>query len=113
MNVWKLAVPFVLGIASLGATGCAVQEEVEVQSPPRPVAVREAPPAADYATEVVPVAPRADYVWIKGHWHYNGARWIWLPGRYEAPRRGARWVPAHYEGRGGAYYYVPGHWARY
>ena len=113
MNVWKLAVPFVATFASLYASGCAVHEEIEVQSPPRPVTVREAPPATDYAVEVAPAAPRTGYVWIKGHWHYNGARWIWRPGRYEASRRGARWVPAHYEGRGGAYYYVPGHWARY
>lgn len=112
MNVWKLAVPVVAVFASAFATGCTVHEDVEVvRAPPRAVEVRQAPPADQ--VEVVPVAPRADYVWLKGHWHWNGGRWVWIPGRYEVSRRGARWVPAHYEGRGGVYYYIPGHWARY
>jgi hypothetical protein len=112
MKVWKLAVPFVAGLASLYATGCATEERVVIHhTRPAPVQVREAPPPEQ--VEVVPAAPRADYIWIKGNWHWNGARWVWIAGHYEAQRVGARWVPAHYETRGGTYFYVPGHWAAY
>jgi hypothetical protein len=114
MNVWKLAAPIVACVASLYASGCAVQEEVDVAprtAPPPPVQVQQAPPP-DY-DEAVPVAPRANYIWVRGNWHWNGYRYVWLPGRYSAVRPGVRWVPARYEGRGGVYYFVPGHWARY
>lgn len=26
--------------------------------------------------------PRAGYVWIRGHWGWNGGEWIWTPGFY-------------------------------
>lgn len=109
---WKLAVPIVACVASLYATGCVVEAEMEpVRAPPQPVAVREAPPQ-DFV-ETVPVSRGADYVWIGGHQHWTGSRWVWIPGRYTAQRRGARWIPPHRENRGGVYYYVPGHWGRY
>lgn len=113
MNVWKLAVPFVLGLASLGATGCVTEERVVVHHQ-RPAAtrVRQAPPAAPMEVEAMP-APRANYVWVNGNWDWNGNRWVWSRGRWESQRSGARWIPAHYESRGGEYYYVPGHWGRY
>lgn len=113
MKVWKLAVPFVAGLASLYATGCVAEERVVVHSArPAPVRVRQAPPAQPAEVEV-DAAPRANYTWVRGYWDWNGSRWVWVRGRYEAARSGARWIPAHYETRGGEVYYVPGHWGRY
>jgi len=109
MNRWKLAIPVVACVASLYATGCTVREDVVVQ--PRPVQMRYAPPAEE-RTEVIPIAPSAEHLWVKGHWYWNGDRYAWRQGRYEARRMGYRWVPAHYETRGGYVYYVDGHWAR-
>jgi hypothetical protein len=112
MNVWKLAVLVIAGLASVFGAGCAAHEEVVVreEAPPREVVVQRAPPAE--VVEVTPAPPSTQVVWIKGHWHWNGADWVWIRGHYENRRVGYRWVPAHYEQRGPAYVYVPGHWSR-
>ena len=68
-----------------------------------------APPAEE--VEVAPPPPIVDMVWIKGHWHWNGAVWEWRRGHYGRPRVGWRWVPAHYSNRGGAWVYIGAHWA--
>jgi hypothetical protein len=109
MNRWKLALPVVAALVSLSATGCYAEADVEVRTPPQPVQVQAAPPPPQ--VEVAP-APRADYVWVGGHWDWTGARYVWLPGHYERQVRNARWVPAHYEQRGPVWYYIRGHWAR-
>ena len=122
MNRWKLAVPVVACVASLFAAGCAHEDRVVVRegaapaaaaavdAAPAEVVVQTAPPAEQ--VEVVPQAPGTEYVWIKGHWHWNGAQWTWRRGRYEARRVGYNWIPAHYEQRGRNYIYVDGHWGR-
>jgi len=141
MNLQQLAVP-VVSIASLFGVACTAEvhtvppprAEVVVAAPtiavapPRaevvvaapPVAVVEAAPAEVVVrtkppverVEVIGVAPSANHVWIKGHWHWNGVEWIWNPGRYEIRRVGLQWYPAQYVERGGAMYYVSGHWGR-
>ncbi len=108
MNRWKLAVPLVVCIVSLFVFGCATQASVAVNAAgPQEVVVAQAPPAPQ--VEVVPVAPSVDHVWIRGHWHWNGAAWIWRGGHYEL-RRGFAWVPASYVQRGGGVVYIEGHW---
>ena len=123
MNRWKLFVPVVAGVASLFAAGCATREvvvregpppsagaTVSVEAEPSEVVVNTAPPAEQ--VEVVPAAPVGDYVYIKGHWHWNGGTWVWNRGHYEVRRSGWRWVPAHYAQRGPNWIYVSGHWGR-
>jgi hypothetical protein len=116
MNRWKLAVPVVACVAALFAAGCAHEDRVVVQSgpqqeaPPQEIVVSTAPPAEQ--VEVIPQAPGTEYVWIKGHWHWNGAQWQWRAGRYEARRVGYRWIPAHYEQRGPRFIYIGGYWGR-
>lgn len=74
------------------------------------VFVRVAPPAP--IVEPLPPPPRGErYVWVPGHWHWNGHRYVWRSGHYAVrPRRYTAWVPAHYDQRPGGWYYVPGHW---
>jgi hypothetical protein len=31
-------------------------------------------------------APAPNMVWIEGTWHWDGARYVWLPGRWESRR---------------------------
>ena len=81
-----------------------------VETVPSEVVVKAPPPAE--RIEVMTVAPSANHVWIKGHWHWNGGEWIWNPGRWEVKRVGFRWVPAQYINRGGNVYFVAGHWGR-
>jgi hypothetical protein len=108
MNVWKLAVPVVACAIPLFGTGCVTREVVVER--PREVVVQKAPPAE--VVEVQTAAPSAEHVWIKGHWHWNGADWQWVRGHWETRRVGYVWIPAHYEQRGGSYAYVPGYWGR-
>jgi hypothetical protein len=95
---------------TVSATVAVEAPPPEQVGPPGEVTVQTAPPPVQ--VEVVPVAPSARHVWIAGHWHWNGVRWVWLRGRYTMGRVGMRWVPAHYANRGGAYVYIGGHWAR-
>jgi hypothetical protein len=85
--------------------GCTVRETV------RPVGgevvVRDAPPAEQ--VEVEP-AVRAGYIWVRGHWVWNGARYAWIRGHYEVVRAGHAWVPGHWERRPGGYVWVEGYW---
>jgi hypothetical protein len=106
MTRWKLVVPLVASLGAPLAAGCATHAEA-VTAGPHEVVVTQAPPPAQ--AEVVPVAPSVDHVWIRGHWHWDGAAWVWRPGHYEI-RRGFAWVPAHYEQRGPNWIYIEGHW---
>jgi hypothetical protein len=47
--------------------------------------------------EAIPPPPGARYVWVPGHWHWNGYRYVWIAGRYEI--RQPHWA-----------HYVPGRW---
>ncbi|HTR77548.1 MAG TPA: hypothetical protein VMH39_05540 [Gemmatimonadaceae bacterium] len=71
-------------------------------------AVRE-PPAE--RVEVIPAAPGASYVWIKGHWLWRDNDYVWTPGRWEAPPAGERvWVEGHWAHEARGWYWVEGHW---
>jgi WXXGXW repeat (2 copies) len=106
MNRWKRAAPLVACLASAFAVGCATHE-VAVAAPVPEVVANSAPPPLQ--VEVVPVAPSVDHAWVRGHWHWNGAAWIWRAGHYEV-RRGFAWVAPTYVERGGSTVYVEGHW---
>ena len=99
MRIW-LALSMLLAIG-VSATGCYVRPaRVYVAPPEAVVVVRPPPPAA------------SGYAWQPGHWRWNGAEYVWWPGRYELiPARATAWVPAHWDDRGGQWVFVPGHWA--
>ncbi len=76
---------------------------------PAPIIVTQAPPSPLY--EQVPVAPGPDFVWIAGHWHWNGNRWVWNRGYYaRPPRRGAVWVAPRFEAHEGGSVFIGGYW---
>lgn len=67
-----------------------------------------APPAE--RVEVVP-APRAGYVWDKGHWQWEHGRYVWAAGHWQRERVGYHWVPGHWVAHGPNWRWVDGHWA--
>src|ERR1700759_5652510 len=78
---------------------------------PAGVAVRVRPPAA--VAEAVPAPPAPGYVWVPGHWVWNGAQYVWQPGTYiVAAYPGAVWVPGRWVERGGGWVWHAGHWRR-
>jgi hypothetical protein len=73
------------------------------------VVVRIGPPPARVERRVV--APGRGYVWIPGYHRWDGAAYIWAPGRWELPPRPyARWVSHHWVHRRGGWVLVEGHW---
>lgn len=66
---------------TLALTGCTTT--VAVRPRPAPVVVyrdRPAPPPLI----VEEYGPRQGYVWVQGHWRWNGHRYVWIRGHYRA-----------------------------
>jgi len=73
------------------------------------VVVRVGPPAA--VVETRGPSPGAGYIYTRGYHRWDGARYVWVPGRYVVPPHPrAEWVPAHWSERHGSYVFVEGHW---
>jgi len=74
------------------------------------VYVKVAPPAP--IVEVRTVAPSAGHVWIAGYHRWDGAAYVWVPGRWALPPRPhAVWVAGHWaHHRANGYYWVEGRW---
>lgn len=82
---------------ALPVAGCVV----EPANPYPPVPARRA--------EVIPPAPRGAVVWQPGHYQWDGAAYVWVPGRYVA-RRAGRWERGHWQRAGGRWVWVPAQW---
>ena len=75
------------------------------------VVVRVAPPPPVHEHYGRP--PHPGYVWIAGYQRWDGARYVWTPGRWDRPPHpGWVWVPHHWVHRHGGWVLVEGHWRR-
>jgi len=74
------------------------------------VYVRVGPPRAIVETRVV--APGPHHAWIAGYHRWDGAAYVWVPGRWELPPAGRHaWAAGHWaHHRRNGYYWVEGHW---
>jgi hypothetical protein len=80
--------------ASLAA--CVVTPpHVAVRAPAVTIWAPVAPPPP--RVEIVPPAPRRDYVWIPGYWHWESNQHHWREGYWEAPHEREHWVPHRWE----------------
>ena len=76
--------------------------------PSDPSLITNPPPPAQ--VEVVGAPPGPDYVWIPGHWEWQGT-WTWTSGKWAtipAPR--AAWIPGHWSRRENGWVWVEGYW---
>lgn len=88
-------------IAAILAFGFAATSSAAV------VYVPVAPPY--HAVEAVPVAPGPGYVWVGGHWRWNGVKYVWVSGGYV--RHAGAWCAGHWRHlEGSGWYWVPGRW---
>jgi hypothetical protein len=75
---------------------------------PAPVVVREAPPPRRVIVERHAPAPAQGYVWVEGHYVWEG-RWTWVEGAWvQPPQPGAYWVDGRWDGP--SQQWVEGHW---
>ena len=80
----RLVTTALVSAALLPLSGCYTSVAVRGPVPPPPPVVvyhdRPAPPpliVEDYG-------PRHGYVWVRGHWRWNGNRYVWIRGHYRA-----------------------------
>src|SRR6476620_11730517 len=101
---WKIGLILLLACGELAfMTGCVTQPV-----PAATVCVPQAPPPPQ--VEVIAPAPGPEYVWLNGHWGWNGG-WTWAPGRWEPrPRAHASLVPGHWEHDRHGYVYHQHYW---
>jgi len=72
------------GIVMLGVLGLSSCTETVVYKEPAPtVVVERGPyPAPPPRVEYRPAPPAHPVVWVRGHWRWNGYRYVWIPGHY-------------------------------
>ena len=91
----------------------AIPAVAQVRADLGPLHIRianDAPPRAQY--ERRSARPHRNAIWIKGYWHRQDDRWVWIPGRWDQrPDRNARWINARYRREGRAWRYEPAHWS--
>jgi hypothetical protein len=95
--VKKIAMAVLLALTFLPAASYA-QVVVRI-GPPPPVVERRPPP------------PDRSYVWISGYQRWDGARYVWTPGRWDRPPHpGAHWVAHRWVHHGDHWEMQEGHW---
>ena len=56
-------------------------------------------------------APSRNHVWQRGYYRWDGAAYVWVPGRWEiGPRPHARRVEGHWRHGRRGWFWVEGHW---
>lgn len=62
--------------------------------------------------EYVSPPPASGYVWVPGHWWWDGFDWVWIRGRWSVPPGdGYVWVRSGWVLQGDRYVYYHGRWA--
>ena len=86
----------------------ARERVVVEQGQPEVVVVKTAPPV-ELVEEVPP--PRPGYIWVRGHWRWNGSRHEWAKGHWEPERVGLRYVQPRWDHVGDEWHFTAGFWA--
>jgi hypothetical protein len=104
----KLAIPLLM-MSLLIASANVACVATATSAPARGVVVNGPPPAPIAEQRSAP--PSANSAWVNGYWHWEGARYVWIPGHWENAPPGAQWyAPKYSQNTDGRYYYEPGGW---
>ncbi|MCB9556630.1 MAG: YXWGXW repeat-containing protein [Deltaproteobacteria bacterium] len=102
--LWQRALCVSIAATALG--GCFYP--YDFGPPPGPLVKLRPPPAKH---EHIPAPPDELSVWAPGHWHFDGAQFVWIKGRYlKAPRSGLLWRPGAWVYWGDGFVWIPGRW---
>jgi hypothetical protein len=89
----------------------ALRSPTAAESDPRApmLAAPHAPPPK--RGEIPPRAPSPQALWHSGHWSWDGAKYVWMAGRYvERPSPSANWLPGYWEETPSGWIWVEGQW---
>ena len=70
--------------------------------------IRKAPPPPKH--ENVQHNSLESVVWVKGHWQWDGNRYIWQAGRWLQDKENRIWVDGHWEQSRHGYVWKSGYW---
>ncbi len=88
----------------VGLGGYYAPPVVVAPAPPPPIREELVPP---------PPGPREAWVWVNGHYEWNGRSYFWVGGHYiERPEVGLIWEPGRWIDRHGHWEWIGGHWRR-
>jgi YXWGXW repeat-containing protein len=92
-----------VGVLAMTLTSSAAQAGARVY-------VRVGPPAP--LAEVRVAAPSPHHVWIAGYHRWDGAAYVWVPGRWDLPpAHHTAWVAGHWvHHASNGWYWNEGHW---
>lgn len=61
--------------------------------------------------EIPPPPSSTDALWQGGHWSWNGARFVWIPGSYiRRPTPTTNWMPGYWDQDSRGWIWTDGHW---
>jgi hypothetical protein len=98
-----------LGFFFIGLSSCSGQRaatKVRVQGK-TVVYVKKAPPAPKVVV-IKKCAPNK--IWVKGHWKWNGRKYVWVKGHCIKKRKAHKWVPGHWKKTPRGWIWIEGHW---
>lgn len=93
-----------------GWVGPGVSAGVGVQVGVQPLPPGVWPTTAPPAPRQERWAPRAGFVWVRGHYEWRSNGYAWIPGHYERARAGHMWIDGHWEARAGHWVWISGRW---
>ncbi len=95
-------------------SGCAEDARVEPLPPPPfpyPLMAPIAPPVPQVEEIAPSIGMPPDQIWIPGVWEFQGARFVWRPGRVvPRPSSTAVWTADRWDRLTYGWVFVPGHW---
>ncbi|MDR2851687.1 MAG: YXWGXW repeat-containing protein [Burkholderiaceae bacterium] len=106
----KLAVTLAIGAASALTVGAAVVVPTTATAQPV-IALQMAPPPPPRQQMIPP--PRRGFVWVPGHYRWNGRRHVWVNGTWLRARPGQVYRAPEWRERNGRWEYQGGRWDRH
>jgi hypothetical protein len=102
----QILAALVLTLAMSSTAACVATAS---SAPARGIVVNGPPPAP--IAEVRSAPPSATASWVSGYWHWEGARYVWIPGHWENAPPGSQWyAPKYSQNADGRFFYEPGGW---
>src|SRR5436189_1653735 len=106
---------FAAALATILITaGCASQPTAVAHEPVSAPVILNRPltkPPPPLRVEATGRPPGPEYVWVSGHYEWNGRQYIWRAGRWvPKPYERAIYMEGYWEQRAGGWIWVPGTW---